>query len=287
MLSGFFTLDPPFKQFDEVALVGHFQNSKDLHSVLYHPSNWPNSLRKNKNFKFTNVSLSKTKFSHVTFTECVFTDCLFIGATFEHVEFHRCKFINCNFYKVTITNCYLDPVTISLDRVYRKKHANIGVHLYQQIYDNSAQAGQYGFEREADIQFRKWKRWQLKFDHASGKLTCWEYIAATISSVVYEWVAGFGYKPLRFVVSTILLFTAFSFLNMKFLSGQLRHNGELIQSLNFYDSVFYTYSVMTALGFSSIIPETSCAKILTIFETLCGISWIGIFTALLVKRFIK
>lgn len=287
MLSSFFTLNPPFKKFDEAALIGHFQSSKDLRSVLYHPNDWPSSLRKNKNFNFTNVSLSKTKFSNVTFTKCVFTDCLFIGATFEYVEFHRCKFINCNFYKATISNCYLDPVTITLDRVYRKKHANIGVSLYQQIYDNSAQAGQYGFEREADIQFRKWKRWQLKFDYTSEKLTCLEYIVATISSVIYEQVAGFGYKPFRFVIFTILLFTAFSLLNMKFLPGQLRQNGELIQSLDFYDSVFYTYSVMTTLGFSSIIPDTSGAKILTIFETLCGISWIGIFTALLVKRFIK
>lgn len=287
MLTDFFELDSPYEEFDDNKLVDHFRNSRDLRSVLYRPNEWPIEQRKNKSLTFTNVSFSKTKFQKITFSKCVFEDCLFIGSILDEVEFHRCEFKNCNFYKTRINDCYFDPETVFFDPTYRRKHSNIGVHLYQQIYENSSNTGQYDFEREADIQFRRWKRWQLDHDKETGKISNIKCTIKKLSSVIYEYAAGFGYKPFRFILSTFVVFTALSLINMKILPGYLRHHGEVIHDMTLSDSIFYTYSMLTTLGFSTTVPDTGYAKVIAVSEALLGIGWLGIFTALLVKRFIK
>lgn len=287
MLSDFFKLNPPFEVFDELKLVNHFKTSHDLRSVLYQPDTWPRKPKQFKQMSFSNVSFSKTTFSEITFTECSFEDCLFIGAHFAKTDFHRCEFINCNFYKANFDTCYIDPGTIVFDKRYRRIAANVGVDTYQQLFENSSKARQTDFARIADFEFRRWKRWQLRFDQKAGKISRLDRVLKTGQSVLYEWSAGFGYKPWRFVIATILVFTAVSVLNMNTLPGALQHDGRIIGHLTLADSIFYTYSMMTVLGFSTITPETNFAKLLAVSEALVGIGWLGIFTSLLVKRFIK
>ena len=118
---------------------------------------------------------------------------------------------------------------------------------------------------------------------------CWEWMC----SITHEGLTGFGYRPLRFFIWTLALFFAISCLNY-FLIGdamQVVGNAAAASGANphasFIDSVFYTFSVLTVLGFSSVTPASDWAKILTIFETLASIGWLGIFTAVLVKRFLR
>jgi hypothetical protein len=98
---------------------------------------------------------------------------------------------------------------------------------------------------------------------------------------------GFGYRPWRFIVTTVIVFTVFSFVNMTLLPGALRQDGDVIKEIALSDAIFYTYSMLTALGFSTIVPITGFAKILAVAEALLGIGWLGLFTSLLVKRFIR
>jgi Pentapeptide repeats (9 copies) len=165
MLTNFFRLDTPFEEFDEEKLIRHFRVASDLKSTLYQPDRWPNDTRKLKSVTFTNVSLSKTVFENVTFTACEFVDCLFIGSLFTNVEFHRCKFTDCNFYKTEFDRCYIDPRTISFDKRYRRETANIGVQLYHQLLENSSRSRQSKFEMNADIEFRRWRRWPQASPH--------------------------------------------------------------------------------------------------------------------------
>jgi hypothetical protein len=287
MLSDFFRLNMPFEEFDEEKLTNHFKISRDLRSVLYRPDNWPSQPKRLTSFTFHNVSFSKTAFKDMTFTNCHFEDSLFIGSKFLNVEFHRCKFVNCNFYKTEFENCYIDPHTISFDKVYRRQMANIGVHLYHQLYQDASKSRQSSFEVKADIEFRRWKRWQLRYDQKSGKITAFGGLREYFFSVIYELVAGFGYNPWRFVVATVVLFTAFSLFNINILPGALKQDGQIIQQMTVPDAIFYTYSMLTALGFSTIVPDTGFAKILAVSEALIGIGWLGVFTSLLVKKFIK
>jgi hypothetical protein len=223
----------------------------------------------------------------LTFTECEFIDCLFIGANFVETEFHRCKFVNCNFYKASLSECYIDPATVVFDSAYRKMAANIGVHIYQQLFANASNTLQASFAQKADFEFRRWKRWQLKYDLKIGKISQLDRARDWVASFVYEWIAGFGYRPWRYVCATVAFFTIMSFVNMRILPGKLTVNGVQSGEVTFADSVFYTYSIMTVLGFSSIVPATSLAKILAVVEALLGVGWLGVFTSVLVRRFIK
>lgn len=287
MLLDFFRLNSPVRTINQMDLLSHLGISRDLRDALYEPSHWPDALKKVEKTNFVNVSLSKTTFSGITFTECVFRDCLFIGCDLNNVDFHRCRFIDCNFYKSKFNECYLDPNVFSFNHKYRKTHSNVGVGLYQTLLENSSRMKQIDFERNADLHFRRWQRDQLDFDAKINKISKFELFLQKSKNWLYEKVAGYGYKPFRYVVSTVLLFTLISILNMWLLNDNIEINGKIISEIDFSDSLFYTYSMMTALGFSSILPSTPFSKVYAIIMALVGIGWLGIFTSLLVKRFIK
>jgi hypothetical protein len=287
MLRNFFKLNEPFQKYDEAQLIGHFRTSNDLQNVLYDPPNWPRDFRGRNNATFKNVSLSKTLIHEVTFKDCTFEDCLFIGTTFDSVEFHNCEFKNCNFYKTDLVDCYFDPKSVKFDRSYRKTAANVGVQLFQKILENSSRARQPFFEMDADIRFRQWKRWQLNYDYAQQKISWFKLKHNWLRSALYELTCGFGYRPARFALATILFFLFVASVNWWMFRDGLNVNGLLRQSPDFVDSVYFTFSILTVLGFSSIVPMTGFAKVLTVLEALVGVGWMGVFTSLLVKRFLK
>lgn len=287
MLTNFFRLDAPSKTIGEIEINDHFAIGSDLRDALYEPDEWPARLSKMKGRSFHNVSLSKTSFKNVTFTNCKFSDCLFIGANFKDVEFHNCTFTNCNLYKSNFSSCYIDPNSFFFNKTYRNTHANIPVSLYQNILENSAAEKQDNFARIADIKFRRWKRDQLRFDYKSGKITIKSLIIRHSGNWLYEAIAGYGYSPVRYAGATMIFFSAASLLTMRVMDGKLIVGGQIASNISLYDSLFYTYSMMTALGFSSVIPATPDAKLYAIFLALSGIAWLGVFTSLLVKRVLK
>lgn len=288
VLDSFSDLNGESETFDHERIEAHFKTSDHLKGVQFWPEIWPRTLTKVSGKTFTNVSLSKTKFNRVTFKECTFEDCLFIGTEFIEVEFHRCRFINCNFFKTSFQRCYLDPGTIKIDAVYKKTHANVFVTLFQRLLDNSAGMHQANFAALADIRFRQWKRAQIKFDLEKGYITKRRAFGLRFRSFLYEGLAGFGYKPWRFVGWTIVLFLMTSTMNGYFLSESLSLNGDpALHPSGWADSIFYSFSILTILGFSTITPVTAAAKLLTVFEALCAVGWLAILTSLLVKRLIR
>ncbi len=286
MLADFFRLNDNFKEIDENDLRSRIREAS-IKDALYRPDRWPEHLNSIRDIIFVNVSFSKTEFRKQTFTKCKFIDCLFIGSQFIEVEFHGCRFENCNMYKSSFKGCYLDPSSFIYDKIYRKTHANIGVGLYQSLLEVASSEKQAGFERKADIAFRRWKRDQLPYDYKNARINGFERAYMWASNFVYEMTSGYGYMPGRFVAFTLILFTALSLLNMALLRGGLKVDGNYVVDVGLFDSIFYTYSMMTALGFSSITPATSAAKIYAVALALTGIGWLGLFTSLLVKRFLK
>ncbi len=214
MLKYFFKLNQPFETYEEENFCNHFKTSADLKNVLYKPDSWPQNFKKVKGIKFSNVSFSKKVIEQVTFTDCEFTDCLFIGTTFAKVEFHRCKFLNCNFYKAKIVECYWDPVSVRFDKSYKKNFANLGVDTFQQLMKNADNMDQPDFAMNADIEFRRWKRAQLKYDLEANKFGKLQYASLFAKSFIYEWLCGFGYRPVNFIISTLVVFTLISILNV-------------------------------------------------------------------------
>jgi hypothetical protein len=177
---------------------------------------------------------------------------------------------------------------MDFDKTYKTTAANVAVNLYQALLENSYHINQFDFVMEADIRLRRWKRAQLTHDRETNRISSQEAKWRFTKSVFYEHVAGFGYKPQRFFISTIALFLLISVINYYILSGAISNtNGDSLKVTSFVDSVFYSFSILTVLGFSSIVPTTSVAKLITVAEALISIGWLGIYTSLLVKRFIR
>ena len=143
-------------------LYEQMEISDQLEDAIYLPDelkqeNAPRTRIKKKTFE--RVSFSKTHISGIIFQDCIFNQCLFIDAAIENCEFHNCRFVSSNMYKIAISQTYIDPLSFSkcLDK---KKHQNIGVHLYQVLLKNSRDEDQIIFERDAQFFFQRWKRFE-------------------------------------------------------------------------------------------------------------------------------
>lgn len=256
-------------------------------NLVFLPGAWKPPAGTVRKVMFRNVAFSRSTLSRITFTDCAFEDCLFLGTKFTEVEFHGCTFLNCNFWKARFKQVYLDPGCITLEHRFKIEAANAGISLFQALLSNFADERQDKFFMATDMCFRRWKRYQLYHDlrrkHLRPCQVCWRWI----SSITYEGLAGFGYRPLRFFCATLLLFFAVSYLNYQVIGNAVQIGGVEGSHVSFVDAVFYTFSILTVLGFSTVVPVTVAAKLLTVLEALASIGWLGIFTAVLVKRFLR
>jgi hypothetical protein len=198
---------------------------------------------------------------------------------------------------------YLRPERVKFARRFRVEAANVGISAFQAMLSNFAEERQDLFFMQADIRFRRWTRYQIWHDLREEKKTTGEAWWGWIRNITNEGLTGFGYRPLRFLVWTLVLFFAVSCMNYLLIGDTIQSVSATGNSVggrvgaavtpgvhahaSFIDSVFYSFSVLTVLGFSSVTPASDTAKILTVLEALASIGWLGIFTAVLVKRFLR
>jgi hypothetical protein len=239
-----------------------------------------------KNLRFLRVAFSKF-IEKVTFTDCKFENCLFIGTRFQEVEFHNCTFKNCNFWKARFSQVYLDPRTIIYERRFETDAANAGISLYQALLSNFAEERQDKFYLIADIHFRRWKRFQIRADLKRKRLGWWTARFQQFTSWLYDICVGYGYSPVSFFITTVVLFLSVSLINYYAIGNAVSINNASPGTTSFVDAIFYTFSILTVLGFSTIVPATPAAKLLSVSEALLAVCWLGMLTSVLVKRFLR
>lgn len=288
MLSNLFKLDGTPTIIDHGHPSPSMSPGDIVTDVVFKQPQWPAPQRGLRNVTFRNVAFSKsTTLSKVTFTDCIFEDCIFVGTRFNEVEFHGCKFINCNMWKARFRQVYIDPEAIKLGHRFKVEAANTGISVFQALLGNFAEERQDEFYMQADMKFRRWKRYQIWSDVRRKRIKLLPAAWQWLSSIIYEGIAGFGYRPLRFFTFTVLLFLAVSLLNYWTIGDAVQINGVPVDHASLVDTIFYTFSILTVLGFSSIIPTSEYAKLLTVTEALVAIGWLAIFTSVLVKRFLR
>lgn len=132
--------------------------SPRIDNIIYVPEEFgAPQIYKIEDRQFTNVSFSKTLLIGIEFRNCTFEDCLFQSTEFERCEFHECVFTCCNFNKSKFADTYIDPKVIT-GIFDPRDHANIGVHVFQQLRSNALNTHQPELFQAADWQFRRWKR---------------------------------------------------------------------------------------------------------------------------------
>ena len=244
--------------------------------------------QKFKKCTFENVALSHVTFKETTFTNCTFRDCLVVGSEFVDCEFHTCSFENCNTYKFRLDNVYIDPSSFTLAGTYRRSASNIGVELFQKLYDNAMDSHQTNFAAIADVERRRWRRHQWQYDirarNAPKARTLWNIS----TNWIFDITAKYGYGPFRFLCFSGLIFLVIAWLGeIIWNSMGIVKAGIAITSVNFSDSLYYSMLLMTTLGFSDLLPASTFGKFYAIFCALFGISWMALFTAILIRRVIR
>ena len=77
----------------------------------------------------------------------------------------------------------------------RAEAANVGVSAYQSLLPNYADERQDAFYAIADIQFRRWKRYQLVWEIKEKRVGRLQGEWGRLWSLFYECVAAYGYGP--------------------------------------------------------------------------------------------
>ena len=324
MLTDFFQLNIGYKTIKtQKELIDHLVTSPGLLDVSYeddelHP---PFLTKPNNPFydkKFTNVSFSYTTITGITFRNCEFTDCLFkwtrfvdsnvsfsyttiTGITFRNCEFTDClfkwtRFVDCKFYDCTFKNCnpnkvefentYIDP-SVFVGMLDKRKHSNIGINLFHQLYDNSLKMNQREFAITAEFNRHKWRRyssdykyrkWRKKFDR--------KYLGPWFSNILLWVFLGYGIR-FKFVASWMIAFAALSVIanfywwecfSVAGRDGQLAERG-IVRVL------YYTATILSGLG--DFTPTSDVGRIGFLVEGFLGFVFISLFATWLVKRCLR
>jgi hypothetical protein len=300
MLVDFFKLNGTYTTFNsQPQLLQFLSNSRDARNILYDPSTLsPANLHpklKIHNTKFTNFSFSKTKITDVSFFNCKFEDCLFIGAEFVDCEFHNCEFKNCNTFKIVIKNTHVDPANF-YKCIQKFAHANIAVHLFQQLLHNSDERTQSKFTRVAEYNFKKWQN-RLTLNKFWNKkpypISFWKFIVIYPINWLYKWSFGYGLRLRNFVVTFLLIFGFFFTINKSEWKSYGLHQKDLVinsfspDSSNFQSNFLYTLDATTKLVDSQFQATSRSGMNWLTIQSIFGFILLGGLVTIIFNRFIK
>ncbi len=291
----FWTLQNPSVLKSQVDFYKHLEKSNHLKNAIYEPDDLTKQdtgrTQRIESMSFEKVSFSKTSIIGVIFRNCEFIDCQFIATQMRDCEFHSCRFIRTNTHKISLSNTYLNPLSFKkcLDR---RKHQNIGVHLYQTLMSNSRDAEQIEFERDAQFLFLRWKRYQDGYELKriwSKAAKHSEYFAAfnkgigVLQRFLWEKLFGCGIR-LRYYMATVLS----TIIVASILNFQFRHelgleiDEEIISS--WPEAVYFTTVSLTTLGYGDITPTTELGRWIASFQSIVGISLFALLASMLFRR---
>ena len=273
----------------------HLDRSDHLKSAVYSPdelsrrsADWTERI---EGKRFEGVSFSKTRIRGIIFRNCIFVKCQFIASDIEKCEFHGCKFIETNTHKISIRHTYLDPLSFEkcLDR---KKHQNLGVHLYQVLMNNCRDEEQIEFERDAQFLFLRWKRYQDEYEVGRAWAKAKELrerclvikaIGKVLRRFAWEKLFGCGVRLryfLRTVIATLALATIMNFAFRVELG--LCVDGEPISTWS--EAVYFTTVSLTTLGYGDIVPTTALGRVVASVQSVVGFSLFALLASMLFRR---
>ena len=87
--------------------------------------------------------------------------------------------------------------------------------------------------------------------------------------------------------TTLALFLFISTINFYCIGSAVKFGDTVGEKMSIIDTIYYTFSILTVLGFSSIVPNEDASKLLTVAEALGAVAWLGLMTSVFVKRYMR
>lgn len=300
MLTDFFKLNEPYKVIKtQIEFYDLLKISKSFVNILYEPdileADSQHPKLKIKDTTFQNVSFSKTKLNEIIFINCKFEDCLFIGCEIINCEFHNSNFINCNTHKILISKTYVNPESFSKS-IKKISDANIGVHLFQQLLNNSNDAGQSSFSRVSEYHFKKWqdkltlnKFWNKK----PYPLSFWKFIFNYPLRWLFRYTFGYGLRLRNFAITFLIVFISFFFINQSnwknydLQKKDLAINAFCKDSSNVSSNIYYTLDATTKLVDSQFQATSNAGMIWLTVQNIFGFILLSALITIILNRFVK
>ena len=222
---------------------------------------------------FVHVSFSKTRISGIDFRDCVFEHCLFINSAIENCEFHNCRFVTVNTHKISIAQTYIDPRSFD-NCLDRRKHENIGTHLYQMLLRNSRGQEQIEFERDAQFYFLRWKRYQDRYEK--------KYWSA-FKRWIWEFLFGSGVKIKPYIITTMVTMILFWIANYTWHAEFGLALGDTPLSAA-AGTLYFTVISLTTLGYGDIVPTTWLGRLFSALQSVVGFILFAMLASMLFRR---
>ena len=276
---------------EQEEFTDHFRNSNDIRDAQYNPESLKPADTEYqpiqfKGTNFTNVSFSKTTITQVEFRNCTFKGCLFVGTRFVDCRFNRCTFKECNPHRVEFDNTYIDP-SVFEGMLDFEKHSNIGMNLFQQLYDNSVRTNQREFADAAEFNRSVWKRALLKYEFRDLKeLTPFQYYREWLLNYFYYLFVGYGIR-FRFLAAWICIFAVAS-VGINFIfwdSLDIIGKDGPAPKKEFIDVLYYTMTIPSGLG--ELTPSSNLGRWIFLGEMFSSLIIVTLFATWVVKRALR
>jgi len=235
--------------------------------------------------KFINFGAKRVVFTGVQFSRCSFVDCLFLGIEFRDCEFHQCRFVHTCTHKIKFVRTYIDPASFEDCIPHPFQHANLGVHLFQQLCQNASAAYQIDHLEKAEFEFRRWLGREIVLEFVRHRTKFREFFPRWFSNWVRKVIAGYGLRPGRTIWITAILLVVVSGTNALFWSDfdmvsdkKFEGVGPLLKSL------YFTVQTLSTLGYGDLTPNGVYGVAAVCFEALLGLVWLSFCASVIIKK---
>jgi hypothetical protein len=288
MLENFFKLPGTPVDINEDEFLKLTKSGGEIRGKIYLPNSLesPSRLRQTQivNCKFVEVSFSKTWIEGIEFSNCSFTDCLFIGTVFKDCRFTNCTFTGSNTYRIKFIDVFLNPR--SFDKCLdKKRHQNIGLHLYQELLNNSRRQSQPDFAHDALFQFRRWNRFENIYRFRRGKISWAQF--KLLLRIVLNWSGqtflGFGVRLRNYFFWVTIAALVLTTINYSFAANFGLMIGQTpLQS--FTDAFYFTIITLTTVGYGDITPTIACGRFFIAFEGFVGFVLLATLASMIYRK---
>lgn len=255
---------------------------------------------------FSNVGLKKAKFNDCSIKNSLFEDCYLRYAVFNNVDLTGTVFMNCDLTNVKLTSCNIRYVEfrncrLNLNEVLGclPQETTLKIQLLKELRLNQISIGDNKSADEILIKILDAEKTLLmervkcetsyhqeREDIVSRIKAYGSYILLNINDLIW----GYGLKLSRLFRAAITIIFIFAILiyfitDSEYISTTIE--GNILSDLNFWDSLYISYTNFITIGYGDYIPNSTLTKIIFVIENTLGFIFLGFLVSGVYRRISK
>ena len=229
---------------------------------------------------FEDTYLRKARFRDVDLTGSTFKNCNLEKATFQGCNFRYCTFQTTRLNPDEIIGCLpVEPnIKRDLARNLRKNFEALGDKVTSDVFLNLEIEA---YEQELLGAFRrKTEYYRSHYSNVDQVVAGLRYLGSKLSGIVW----GYGHRVRRLLASYAILSLMFATITY---FGRFRFSFEdqaSIRTLDFWESIYYTFAGTLGIGISPFSPVSTAAKVFQLCEAFLGTLFLALLAAAAYRR---